>query len=106
MRRGKHNVRLTAIEAIRRERRRQITAEGFTPEHDDKYVFGQLARAAGCYALQASGMFTAPPAVPPKWWPWSITWWKSSTRRRDLVKAAALIVAEIERLDRAGGDNE
>jgi hypothetical protein len=34
-------------------------------------------------------------------WPWDLKWWKPTTPRRDLVKAAALIVAEIERLDRA-----
>jgi hypothetical protein len=36
-------------------------------------------------------------------WPssWSRTWWKPSGGRRDLVKACALMVAEIERRDRA-----
>jgi hypothetical protein len=34
-------------------------------------------------------------------WPWSVQWWKPKDRRRDLVRAGALIVAEIERLDRA-----
>ncbi|MEB3421767.1 hypothetical protein VK682_24660 [Salipiger manganoxidans] len=34
-------------------------------------------------------------------WPWDRKWWKPTTPRRDLVKAGALIVAEIERLDRA-----
>ncbi|MFN3321313.1 MAG: hypothetical protein ACK43M_21435, partial [Allorhizobium sp.] len=41
-------------------------------------------------------------------WPWGIEWWKPTDRRRDLVKAGALIIAEIERLDRAateGKDN-
>lgn len=33
-------------------------------------------------------------------WPWDESWWKPTTPRRDLVKAAALILAEIERLDR------
>lgn len=34
-------------------------------------------------------------------WPWNGRWWKPTNRRRDLIKAGALIVAEIERLDRA-----
>jgi len=34
-------------------------------------------------------------------WPWGKEWWKPSDRRRDLVKAGALIAAEIDRLDRA-----
>jgi len=36
-------------------------------------------------------------------WPWAEKWWKPKNERRDLVKAAALILAEIERLDRAAG---
>lgn len=32
--------------------------------------------------------------------------WKPTTSRRDLVKAAALILAEIERLDRAADDHQ
>ena len=35
-----------------------------------------------------------------RWWPWSLDWWKPKDPRRDLVRAGALIVAEIERLDR------
>jgi hypothetical protein len=34
-------------------------------------------------------------------WPWSIDWCKPGDRRQNLVKAGALIIAEIERLDRA-----
>lgn len=34
-------------------------------------------------------------------WCWDRSWWKPTTPRRDLVKAAALILAEIERIDRA-----
>jgi len=37
----------------------------------------------------------------PDVWPWGGFTWKPTTPRRDLVKAAALILAEIERLDRA-----
>ena len=33
-------------------------------------------------------------------WPWDPHWFKTSSRRRDLIKAGALILAEIERLDR------
>lgn len=73
------------------ERQRQISAEGFTPQLDDEYSDGQLARAAVCYVL---------PKAPPEGWPWPAAWWKPGDRRRDLVKAGALILAEIERLDR------
>ncbi|EMM2964108.1 hypothetical protein RFP09_002664 [Pseudomonas aeruginosa] len=33
-------------------------------------------------------------------WPWDEQWWKPTTVRRDMVKACALALAEIERLDR------
>lgn len=38
-----------------------------------------------------------------KHWPlsWAKSWLKPKDRRRDLIRAAALIIAEIERLDRA-----
>lgn len=85
------------------ERFRQVSEEGFTPEKDDAYVQGELARAAGCYAL-------GPKLVPidgrcaesarPAWWPWDRAWWKPKGRRADLVRAGALIIAEIERMDR------
>lgn len=41
----------------------------------------------------------------PRQWPftWWLDWWKPTTYRRDLVKAGALILAEIERLDRREG---
>ncbi|HDU8094773.1 TPA: ead/Ea22-like family protein, partial [Klebsiella pneumoniae] len=80
------------------ERKRQVTAEGWTPGHDDEYEHGELADAAGCYAL-SSELFDCA-GEPPRPWPWPDEWWKPTNRRRDLVKAGALILAEIERLDR------
>ncbi|HHT5671475.1 TPA: hypothetical protein ACTZF8_001359 [Raoultella ornithinolytica] len=81
------------------ERQRQITAEGWTREHDDKYQNSELADAAACYAIHAHNQGFSTPAH----WPWPPTWWKQTNPRRDLVKAGALILAEIERLDRAAG---
>ncbi|MDP5889476.1 hypothetical protein ACSESQ_16170 [Pseudomonas aeruginosa] len=89
---------------VQAERRRQITAEGWTPEHDDAHSHGQMARAAACYALAGSSApndGTAALLVSLAW-PWDEQWWKPTTTRRDLVKACALGLAEIERLDRAG----
>ncbi|HBU8799188.1 TPA: ead/Ea22-like family protein [Klebsiella pneumoniae] len=83
------------------ERKRQVAAEWWTPEHDDEYEHGELADAAGCYAL-SSELFDCA-GEPPRPWPWPDEWWKPTNRRRDLVKAGALILAEIERLDRAAG---
>ncbi|UTJ46611.1 hypothetical protein NLZ15_17465 [Atlantibacter subterranea] len=79
------------------ERHRQVTAEGWTPEHDDAYQNSELADAAACYAIHAHNQGFSTPAH----WPWAATWWKQSGARRDLVKAGALILAEIERIDRA-----
>lgn len=86
------------------ERKRQVTAEGWTPGHDDEYEHGELADAAGCYAL-SSDLFDCA-GEPPRPWPWPDEWWKPTSRRRDLVKAGALILAEIERIDRAGSGKE
>jgi hypothetical protein len=84
-----------AILDITAERLRQIAFEGWTPEHDDAHGTGELADAAACYALGTERIQHF------KLWPWSWEWWKPTDRRCDLVKAGALIVAEIERLDRA-----
>ncbi|MCY2697597.1 hypothetical protein [Acinetobacter baumannii] len=35
-----------------------------------------------------------------RWWPFADTFWKPKSPRQDLVRAAALLIAEIERLDR------
>ncbi|MFU4289880.1 hypothetical protein ACM72V_26430 [Pseudomonas aeruginosa] len=88
---------------VQAERRRQVEAEGWTPEHDDEHSHGQMARAAACYALAGSSApndGTAALLVSLAW-PWDEQWWKPTSARRDLVKACALALAEIERLDRA-----
>lgn len=80
------------------ERRRQVAAEGWTPEHDDSHESSALAAAAGCYAMYT---LAYPAGDPPPDWPWDKSWWKPGDERRNRVKAAALLLAEIERLDRA-----
>lgn len=85
------------------ERQRQIDAEGWTPEHDDEHDAGELPAAGGCYAFAAVRQVCGLDASAARdGWPFQAAWWKPSTSpRRNLVKAAALILAEIERLDRA-----
>lgn len=92
------------ITEIAAERRRQMEVEGWTPQHDDAHADGSLAQAAGCYALVAGGADAE--NVEARYWPtsWLPTWFKPRDRRRNLIKAAALIVAEIERIDRAKGN--
>lgn len=87
------------------ERRRQIEAECWTLEHDDAHQGSELAWAGACYAIASAPPNPAAAVIsqkdiPHALWPWALQWFKPSDRRRDLVKAAALIIAEIERLDR------
>lgn len=91
-----------AAQYVLAERRRQIKTEGYTTERDDQYTLGQLADAAGAYAfwahtcnIQDFKVTTVPPS-----WPWHPEHWKPTTQRTMLIKAGALILAEIERLDR------
>ena len=88
-----------AILDVIAERQRQQSVEGWTPEHDNAYQNSELADAAACYAIHAHNQGFSTPAH----WPWSPDGWKQSGARRDLVKAGALILAEIERIDRAAG---
>lgn len=113
---------MAAIDDIAAERQRQIEGEGWSAERDDEYTDRSLAHAAAAYAL-GFDMETRQEVITddvsggrgdtPVWrnrvirvpasWPtsWDAEWWKPTTTRRDLVKAGALIVAEIERIDRA-----
>jgi hypothetical protein len=118
-----------ALADIRAERVRQMNVEGWTEAHDDKHSRGDMAMAAACYAIKSAHWGSSPLASTYEYpieativgqgpgpirrhftvgtidviamlWPWGGDWWKPKDRRRDLVRAAALIVAEIERLDR------
>lgn len=90
---------------VQAERLRQVEAEGWMPEHDDAHSHGEMAQAAACYALNAGGIGADwPDGIrngSALFWPWDGSCWKPTTSRRDLVKACALGLAEIERLDRA-----
>lgn len=86
---------------ITAERERQKSVEGWTHEHDDRHIHGELSRAAATYAWASTCDTVDRGDGAPTIWPWSRDWWKPKDRRRDLIRAAALIVAEIERLDRA-----
>ncbi len=103
----KNAVQSQAARDVLAERRRQIEAEGYYREHDDEHVNEEIAAFAAYYAM--------PPGV--REWPAAETgyadtfgeaivpngWTPSppGDRRRELVKAGALVLAEIERLDRA-----
>lgn len=93
---------MTVIEEIDAERRRQIEVEGWSEEHDDQHGNFEMAHAAACYVSHVAHCrgHWADADVPPRNWPWDEKWWKPKSERRDLIRAAALLVAEIERLDR------
>ena len=94
-----NEIRLnSAARDVIAERQRQVSDEGYSLYYDDRYVNGELAEAAATYASlagQLRSMSTAWPRVIGEFKP-------SADRRRDLVKAAALLLAEIERVDRVG----
>lgn len=100
---------MAAIDDIAAERQRQIEGEGWSAERDDEYIDRSLAHAAAAYALgfdheTRMELIGNRQIRVPASWPksWDADWWRPSEERRDLVKAGALIVAEIERLDREG----
>jgi hypothetical protein len=102
---------LSGVCQVMLERSRQENEEGWTPEHDDQHVSGELNDAALAYAyasaLQSRGetlryiLGLDGSGDLPKPWPWGAYWWKPSEDPiRNLVKAGALICAEIDRLER------
>lgn len=91
-----------ALDDVRRKRQRQVVVHGRTRLHDDEHVYGEIARAAIPY-IQSAYMevlgLTAEELV--VFWPWPNDRPKLAQPRRELLlNAAALLVAEIERLDR------
>ncbi|WP_230369084.1 hypothetical protein [Paludibacterium denitrificans] len=87
-----------AAQDVLAERRRQVESEGWTPEHDDEHAPRMLATAGACYAIFWMNESSSPLSI----WPWDESWWKpSEDPRRNWIKATALMLAEIERYDRA-----
>lgn len=101
----------TGAELIAEERQRQLNKEGWTAEHDEQWINGELLDAAEAYLRYVrTGNEICFGSVPAELiWPWDSKWWKPSRDRvRNLVKAGALIAAEIDRINaeqnrKAGG---
>jgi hypothetical protein len=85
----------SATRDVLAERSRQVESEGMTNEGDDRYDAAELPRAAASYIL--NGANDEAPGI----WPWAKSWWKPRDARANYVRAAALLLAEIERIDRA-----
>jgi hypothetical protein len=96
-----------AMRDVIAERKDQVTREGYTTEDDDAHVQGELGAYAAYYAMPPGarewpatetgyGATWGEAIIPADWTPP-----KPGDRRRELVKAGALILADIERIDRA-----
>lgn len=97
----------TGIELIADERQRQITKEGWTLEHDKEHDEGALREGALCYLareLEENAIWNPIPErmlreTADLFWPWRGEFEiKPTTLERNLVKAGALIAAELDRL--------
>lgn len=95
---------MSGIERIKAERQRQIDVEGWTEDHDDEHNDGALAMAAAAYcaAEYVRVLEYKRSLILTILWPWKDEDWKPSPddRVKELVKAGALIAAEIDRLER------
>ncbi len=95
----------SGIGRIANERQRQIDIKGYTPEHDDEHINGEMAIAAACYAvgddetycevksIDGDGMIDVDGDAFP--WPEHDT--RNQPRIDRLTIAGALIAAEIDR---------
>ena len=100
----------TGSELIAEERQRQVEEEGWSSAHDDGYFGFELPRAAACYAmgepiflerrLGVGGDRRLPIVTFPNVWPWDKEEWKPKDDLSNLVRAGALIAAEIDRIQR------
>lgn len=91
-----------AVELFAAERKRQVVEEGFSTASDlTVNANGELALAAVCYALPPKSAIIDRMDVLERIWPWSVGWWKPSIsdRKREIVKAGGLLIAEWDLLD-------
>ena len=107
----------TGIELIAAERERQITAKGWSAAHDDKHNNAELAYAGSCYAHVGAAVKRGIDVKDIKefytdgmdsliHWPWEDESWKPSNDPiPNLMKAGALIAAELDRLMRLDSQN-
>ena len=92
----------SGLDLIIKERERQISEEGWTPEHDKVHINNELAIAAACYALHgnAQGAAAIVKLSLEDAWPLDID--ADKRHKHGYVKrltiAGALIAAELDRL--------
>jgi len=71
------------------ERTRQISAKGYDNAHDDEHKNGEILEAAVAYIECDEEL-----------WPWAPGEFRPGRYLQNLVRAGALIAAEIDRLGR------
>ena len=86
------------MQAVVAEVFRQREVEGYSAQHDDDLKLGDLAAAGGCYAIASS--WDDCEDIPPCYWPWTLYAWNPRDFRRNLVRSAALVIAEGNKFDR------
>lgn len=94
---------------IAQERLRQIEKEGWSKDHDAHHDMGELAKAAACYACpnairefasqRGHVQYDSVDRPDTLTWPFEQEELKLGSEIRNLVKAGALIAAEIDRLN-------
>jgi len=99
----------SGLTLITEERLRHID-KGYTPSHDDQHKTGEIVAAARCYALLAETQnpghgwtkaMVEDHIFENEEWPWDSEDWKpSESQTQNLIKAGAMIAAEIDRLHR------
>lgn len=87
------------------QRRQKQIAKGYNAAHDDQHTKGEIALGAAAYCEAAGradvySVRIGRASAFPLCWPWKPSEFRSEGPRENLLKAAAMIVAEIERLDR------
>ena len=94
-------ARLAALRDVLKERRHQMAC-GHTPTADARHTLGELSQAAMATIAAADDLGENGRMFAAFFWPfdWRETPASSTGRRRLLVKAAALLLAELERLPR------
>lgn len=96
-----NDITKLVVDKLVAERERVQKEEGWSTLSDDDYVDGQLPRAAACYLLLNPLRTDRHYDTIGQLWPFPPAWWKPKDPERDLIRAGQLIIAELERLERA-----
>jgi hypothetical protein len=102
-------VREKVLREVLDERNRQINSKGYDEHHDNVYTQNELIRAADSYVsnvIQRGWVYNEnnpekyQKEEVPEYFPFDDCFWKPENPRKDLVKAVAMLIAELERIER------